>query len=43
MAIILLTGSIVGYAYATEFFGAWYGGNLYERYHFVNRATGPYA
>jgi Ni/Fe-hydrogenase subunit HybB-like protein len=41
--VIVLTGSIVGYAYATEFFGAWYGGNLYERYHFINRATGPYA
>lgn len=41
--VILLTGSIVGYAYATEFFSAWYSGNLYERYHFVNRATGPYA
>ncbi len=41
--VTLLTGSIVGYAYATEFFGAWYGGNLYERFHFVNRATGPYA
>jgi len=41
--VILLTGSIVGYAYATEFFGAWYGGNLYERFHFMNRATGPYA
>ena len=23
--VIVLTGSIVGYAYATEFFGAWYG------------------
>src|SRR5439155_922228 len=41
--VILLTGSIVGYAYATEFFGAWYGGNVYERYHFLDRATGPYA
>jgi Ni/Fe-hydrogenase subunit HybB-like protein len=41
--VVLLTGSIVGYAYATEFFSAWYGGNLYERYHFINRATGPYA
>lgn len=41
--VILLTGSIVGYAYATEFFSAWYGGNLYERFHFINRATGPYA
>src|SRR5262249_3483090 len=41
--VVLLTGSIVGYAYATEFFGAWYSGNLYEKYHFINRATGPYA
>src|SRR4051794_39555252 len=41
--VTLLTGSIVGYAYATEFFSAWYGGNLYEQFHFVNRATGPYA
>jgi len=41
--VLLLTGSIVGFAYATEFFSAWYGGNIYERYHFVNRATGPYA
>jgi len=41
--ILLLTGSIVGYAYASEFWNAWYGGNLYERFHFINRATGPYA
>jgi len=41
--VMLLTGSIVGFAYATEFFNAWYGGNVYERYAFVNRATGPYA
>jgi molybdopterin-containing oxidoreductase family membrane subunit len=41
--IILLTGSIVGFAYATEFFNAWYAGSLYERYTFLNRATGPYA
>src|SRR5262249_42585920 len=39
----LFTGMIVSYSYATEFFSAWYGGNLYERFHFVNRATGPYA
>ena len=39
----MLTGMIVSYAYLTEFFSAWYGGNLYERYHFINRATGPYA
>jgi Ni/Fe-hydrogenase subunit HybB-like protein len=41
--VLLLTGSLVSYAYATEFFSAWYGGNIYERYHFINRATGPYA
>ncbi len=41
--IILVTGSIVGYAYATEFFIAWYSGNPYERYAFINRAFGPYA
>ena len=28
--IILLTGSIVGYAYLMELFIAWYSGNLYE-------------
>ena len=38
-----MTGSLVGYAYATEFFNAWYSGNVYERFHFINRATGPYA
>jgi molybdopterin-containing oxidoreductase family membrane subunit len=40
--IILATGSMVGYAYAMEFFIAWYSGNDYERYAFVNRAFGPY-
>jgi molybdopterin-containing oxidoreductase family membrane subunit len=41
--IILATGSIVGYAYAIEFFIAWYGGNPNESFAFVNRAFGPYA
>ncbi len=41
--IMLATGSIVGYAYAMEFFIAWYSGNEYERFTFVNRAFGPYA
>jgi len=41
--VTMLTGMIVSYAYATEFFSAWYGGNIYERYHFINRATGSYA
>src|SRR6187200_2240190 len=40
--IILLTGSIVSYAYAMEFFVAWYSGNTYERYSFYNRIFGPY-
>ncbi|MBX7147670.1 polysulfide reductase NrfD [bacterium] len=41
--IILLTGTIVGYAYIMEFFIAWYSGSMYERFAFINRATGPYA
>lgn len=41
--IILLTGSLVGYSYAMEFFIAWYGGNKYEQFQFINRAFGPYA
>jgi molybdopterin-containing oxidoreductase family membrane subunit len=40
--IIMLTGSIVGVAYITEFFVAWYSGVEYEQYCFINRATGPY-
>ena len=40
--IILVTGSIVGYAYTCEFFIAWYSGNIYERFAFMNRAFGPY-
>jgi molybdopterin-containing oxidoreductase family membrane subunit len=41
--IMLLTGMMVGYAYTVEFFIAWYSGNIYEAFAFVNRATGPYA
>jgi molybdopterin-containing oxidoreductase family membrane subunit len=41
--IILVTGSMVGYAYLMEFFIAWYSGNPYERFAFINRAFGPYA
>ena len=40
--VTLGTGSIVTYAYAMEFFIAWYSGNPYERYAFINRATGHY-
>lgn len=41
--IILVTGSMVGYAYGTEFFTAWYSGNQYEYAAFTNRAFGEYA
>ena len=41
--IVLVTGSLVGYAYAIEFFIAWYSGNPYEQFAFVNRAFGQYA
>jgi molybdopterin-containing oxidoreductase family membrane subunit len=40
--VIMLTGSIVGVAYMTELFIAWYSGVEYEQYAFLNRATGPY-
>ena len=41
--VILATGCIVGYAYTVEFFTAFFSGNPYERFTFLNRATGPYA
>ncbi len=41
--VMLLTGSMVGYAYAMEFFIAWYSGNMYESFAFTNRALGNYA
>jgi molybdopterin-containing oxidoreductase family membrane subunit len=40
--VIIATGSIVGIAYLTELFMAWYSGVVYERFAFVNRAFGPY-
>ncbi|MFN8415272.1 MAG: NrfD/PsrC family molybdoenzyme membrane anchor subunit [Cytophagaceae bacterium] len=40
--VIVTTGSIVGVAYITEFFIAWYSGVPYESYAFINRAFGPY-
>jgi len=39
--IILATGTMVGFAYGTEFFVAWYSGNHWEQFTFINRATGP--
>jgi Ni/Fe-hydrogenase subunit HybB-like protein len=40
--LLLLTGSIVGYAYCMEFFVAFYGANPFERFAFLNRYFGPY-
>lgn len=39
--IILVTGSMVSYAYAMEWFMAWYGQNPFEQFHFMNRYLGP--
>ena len=40
--IIVLTGTIVGVAYLTELFIAWYSGYVYEQSAFYNRAVGIY-
>lgn len=40
--VVMLTGSMVGLAYLTEFFIAAYSGVVYEQYAFINRAFGPY-
>lgn len=40
--IIMATGLMVGYAYGCEFFIAWYSGNPFEQFAFINRAFGPY-
>jgi len=40
--IIMTTGSIVGVAYLTELFIAWYSGSEFEMYAFANRVAGPY-
>jgi molybdopterin-containing oxidoreductase family membrane subunit len=40
--IILLTGTMVGYAYTMEFFIAWYSGSQAESFTFINRVFGPY-
>jgi Ni/Fe-hydrogenase subunit HybB-like protein len=41
--IVLVTGTMVGFAYAMEFFIAWYGGVEYEKAIFILRSIGPYA
>ena len=40
--VMLGTGLIVFYAYSMEAFMAFYSGNAYERFMYLNRATGPY-
>ena len=41
--LIIVTGSLVGLAYGTEFLTALYSGNGYEEFVFLNRAAGPMA
>jgi molybdopterin-containing oxidoreductase family membrane subunit len=41
--VLLLTGMLVGLAYCTEFFMAWYSGSEWEGFVFRNRAFGPYS
>jgi Ni/Fe-hydrogenase subunit HybB-like protein len=40
--VMLVTGLMVSYGYLMEHFIAWYSGNPYEAFVFVNRANGPY-
>ncbi len=40
--IMIVTGLIVGYAYAMEFFISWCSQNPFEQFIFINRAFGPY-
>ena len=39
--VLVFTGTIVGLAYLTEFFTAWYSASSYERFVMLNRVTGP--
>ena len=40
--VIVLTGSIVGIAYLTELFIAWYGQNPYEMWAFMENRANPF-
>lgn len=40
--LMLVTGLIVTYGYLIEIFMAWYAGDIYERYMWLNRMSGPY-
>ena len=39
--VVLVTSMMVGLAYMSEFFIAWYSGDRYEQFHFLNRFLGP--
>jgi molybdopterin-containing oxidoreductase family membrane subunit len=41
--LMIVTGMLLGYSYAVEFFIAWYSNNIYEREIFFYRAFGDYA
>ncbi len=41
--VMLATGLMVAYGYATETFMAWYSGSVFEEYLVHNRLLGPYA
>jgi molybdopterin-containing oxidoreductase family membrane subunit len=41
--LVLATGGMVAVAYLTEFFTAFYSGNPYEEFVFLNRMRGPFA
>ncbi|HZL33801.1 MAG TPA: NrfD/PsrC family molybdoenzyme membrane anchor subunit [Tepidisphaeraceae bacterium] len=40
--LLLVTGLIVAYGYASEQFMSWYSGDVYESFMSMNRAMGPY-
>jgi molybdopterin-containing oxidoreductase family membrane subunit len=42
-SLVILTSGMVGLAYATEFFIAYYSGSPHEQFAFYNRALGPLA
>jgi Ni/Fe-hydrogenase subunit HybB-like protein len=42
-SLVILTSGLVGLAYSTELFSAYYSGNPYEQFAFYNRALGPLA
>jgi molybdopterin-containing oxidoreductase family membrane subunit len=41
--LVIATSGMVGLAYLTEFFTAFYSGDRYEQFVFLNRAMGPFA